>query len=145
MDSKPSQQQAHLMVAAVRVLAHKHARPPSVNEIAELLESSREVIGHQVRVLEKLQILRTMKSPFDLRVELQDHRKIEELPVEESGPGFQDEVDDFHRKFEQKQKELQGLFDSGEQEERQKSRCADLESELDKFQNPKRHNPFGDD
>ena len=59
MDSKPSQQQAHLMVAAVRVLAHKHARPPSVDEIAELLEASREVTGHQVRVLEKLQILRS--------------------------------------------------------------------------------------
>ena len=145
MDSKPSQQQAHIVVAAVRVLAHQHGRPPSVDEVAELLGMSREVAGHQVRVLEALEILRTMKSPFDLRVELRDHRKIEELPVEETGPGFQDEVEDFHRKFEEKQKELQGLFDSGEQEQRQKSRFADLDSELNKFRSPKRQNPFGDE
>jgi hypothetical protein len=144
MDSKPSQQQAHLMVAGVRVLEHQHKRPPSVDELATLLQMSREVTGHQVRVLESLEILQTIKSPFDLLVELKDHHKVEELPVEESGPGFKEEVEDFHRQFEEKQKKLQNLFDSDEQEKRQKERFADLDSELDEFRSPKRSNPFGE-
>lgn len=145
MDSKPSQKQAHLVVAAVRILEHKHGRPPSLHEVAQLLEQSHEVMGHQVRVLESLDILHTVKSPFDLHVELRDHRKIEDLPQEESGPGFQDEVEDFHRKFEEKQKKLQNLFNSREQEQRQKSRFADLDEELGRFRSPRRPNPFGDD
>ena len=145
MDSRPSQHQAHLMVAGVRVLEHQHNRPPSVNELAALLGISREVTGHQVRVLETLGILQTIKSPFDLRVELDDYRQIEALPVEETGPGFKDEVEDFHRKFEKKQKDLQNLFDSGEQEKRQKERFSDLDSELEEFRSPKRSNPFGED
>ena len=142
---KPSQEQAHLLVAAVRVLEHQLKRSPSVDEVANLLQQSREVTGHQVRTLEALAILRTIKSPFDLHVELLDHHKIEELPVEESGPGFQDEVEDFHRKFEEKQKEMQNLFDTGEQDQRQKSRFEDLDSELSKFRSPRRPNPFGDE
>jgi hypothetical protein len=145
LDSKPSQKQAHLVVAAVRVLEYKNGRPPSVDEVAELLGQSREIMGHQIRSLEALDILHTVKSPFDLLVELRDHLQIEELPVEESGPGFQDEVEDFHRKFEEKQKKLQNLFDSGEQEKRQKSRFADLDDELNRFRSPRRPDPFGDD
>jgi hypothetical protein len=145
VDSKPSQKQAHLVVAAVRVLEHQKGRPPSVDEVATLLEQSREVMGHQIRSLESLDILHTVKSPFDLLVELRDHLKIEELPLEESGPGFQDEVEDFHRKFEEKQKKLQNLFESGEREQRQKSRFADLDEELDRFRSPRRPNPFGED
>jgi len=145
MDQTPSQKQAHLLASAVRVLEHQLSRSPSVDEVAKLLQQSREVTGHQIRALETLQILRTIKSPFDVHVELHDHRKIEELPVEESGPGFQDEVEDFHRKFEEKQKELQNLFDTGEQEARQKARFADLDSELGKFRSPRRPNPFGDE
>lgn len=145
MDSRPSQQQAHLLVAGVRVLEHQHKRPPSVDELAALLQMSREVTGHQVRVLESLEILQTIKSPFDLRVEIDDHHRVEDLPVEESGPGFRDEVEDFHRKFEAKQKKLQNLFDSGELEERQKQRFASLDSELREFRSPKRTNPFGED
>lgn len=145
MDSKPSQQQAHLLVAGVRVLEYQQKRPPSVDELARLLQMSHEVAGHQVRVLESLEILQTIKSPFDLLVELKDHHKIEDLPLEESGPGFKDEVEDFHRQFEEKQKKLQNLFDSGDQEKRQQERFADLDSELDEFRSPKRSNPFEED
>ncbi|MFQ5600837.1 MAG: hypothetical protein ACE5G2_09820 [Candidatus Krumholzibacteriia bacterium] len=145
MDQIPSQSQAHLQVAAVRVLEHKLKRPPSVDEIAELLEQAKELTGHLVRALEAQGIVHTIKSPFDLRVGVKDHRKIEELPTEESGPGFKDEVDEFHRQFEEKQKKLQSLFDTGEVQEKQQKRLANLDDELRKFKNPRHSNPFGDD
>lgn len=139
----PPQREAHLIVAAVRVLAHKTGRPPSVDEIAELLGTARELTGHLVRGLETAGIVHTIKSPFDLRVEVADHLAIETLPVEDTGPGLRDEVEEFHERFKQKQEKLQNLFDSGDAEARRKSRLAGLDDELQSFQKPRR-NPFAD-
>jgi len=143
MDHAPLQSQAHLVVAAVRILAHKTGRPPSVEEIAELVGWSKELTGHLVRGLETHGVLISIKSPFDLRVELADHHKIDALPLEETGPGLKDEVEEFHERFKKKQEELQSLFDSGDMEERKKQRLAGLDAELDKFKAPK-WNPFGE-
>lgn len=143
MENAPPQAQAHLIVAAVRVLAHRSGRPPSVEEVAELIGWSRELVGHLVRGLESRGILSVIKSPFDLRVEVADHTQIEALPVEDTGPGLKDEVEEFHERFKKKQEELQNLFDSNEMEERKKKRLAGLDQELDRFKAPK-WNPFGE-
>ncbi len=139
----PPQREAHLVVAAVRVLAHKTGRPPSVDEVAELLGQARELTGHLIRGLESVGIVNTIKSPFDLRVEVQNHLEIESLPVEDTGPGLRDEVEEFDKRFKEKQEKLQNLFDSGDAEARRKSRIAGLDDELQSFQKPRR-NPFGD-
>lgn len=141
----PSQPVAHLMVAAVRVLEHQLKRPPTVNEVAETLEFAKEYAGHLVRALEAQEILHAIHGPFETRVEIRDHSKIETLPAEDAGPGFKDEVDDFHRKFEEKQQKLQNLFESNETEERQRKRFESLDDELRDFKSPRRANPFGDD
>lgn len=143
MDITPPQSQAHLVVAAVRVLAHKTGRPPSVEEMAELLGWSRELTGHLVRALEGHGITRTLKSPFDVRVEVADHHKIDALPVEETGPRLQEEVDEFHARFQKKQEALQNLFDSGEMDAKKKQRLAGLDDELSNFKAPK-WNPWGE-
>src|SRR5262245_19973762 len=88
-----SRPEAQLPVAAVRILEHQHRRPPAIDEIAELLRYSKEFTGHLVRALEPLGIVHTIKSPFEVRVEVRDHLKIETLPAEDRGPGFKDEVD----------------------------------------------------
>lgn len=145
MPPTPSQPVAHLMVAAVRVLEHQLKRPPTVDEVGELLDFAREYAGHLVRALETQGILHAIHGPFDTRVEVRDHTKIEELPEDERGPGFKDEVDDFHRKFEEKQKKLQSLFDSDEVRERQRKRFESLDEELKDFKSPRHANPFRDD
>jgi DNA-binding MarR family transcriptional regulator len=142
MEHAPTRAKGHLIVAAVRVLEHKLDRPPSVDEVADLLGLSRELAGHLVRALETHGIVGTIKGPFDLRVIVADHTQIELLPAEETGAGFKSEVDEFHKRFEEKQQKLQQLFDSGEQDKAQKQRFADLEGELKKFKAPRPPNPF---
>ena len=143
MESSMPRGQAHIVVAAVRVLAHKYGRPAAIEEIAELLGWSKELTGHLVRALEARGIVRTIKSPFDIRVEVEDHLKIEELPVEDQGPGLKDEVEEFHERFKKKQEQLQNLFDAGEHEKKKKERLAGLDRELEKFKGSK-WNPFGE-
>ncbi|UCE02300.1 MAG: hypothetical protein JSW67_13780 [Candidatus Latescibacterota bacterium] len=141
----PSRSQAHLLVAAIRVLEHQLQRPPSVAEIGEMLQFSKEYTGHLVRALEPHGIVHAITGPFEQRVEIRDHTKIEELPAEEQGPGFKDEVDEFHRQFEEKQKKLQNLFDTDELQQRQRKRFQGLDEELRQFKTPRHSNPFGDD
>ena len=140
----PSRSEAHLLVAAIRVLEHQHKRPPAVDEIAALLGFSKEFTGHLVRVLEPLGIVHAIKSAFDVRVEVREYTRIEELSAEERGPGFKEEVDEFHRQFEEKQRKLQSLFDSGEQQDRKAKRLQNLDEELHRFKAP-RTNPFGEE
>ena len=142
MEQMPSQGPAHLIVAAVRVLTHQTGRPPAIEEIATLLGWSNELAGHLVRALERQAIVHTIRSPFDVRVEVGDHRGIEALPVEDRGPGLQDEVEKFHEQFKKKQAALQNLFESGELEAKKKERLANLEQELRDFKSPRRPNPF---
>jgi hypothetical protein len=143
MEHVPPRAQAPLVVAAVRVLGHRAGRPAAVEEIAELLGWSKELAGHLVRAIEAHGIVRTIKSPFDVRVEVADHLKIETLPVEDTGPGLQDEVEEFHERFKKKQEELQNLFDAGEHEKKKKDRLAGLDKELKDFKTTK-WNPFGE-
>jgi|RhiMethySRZTD1v2_1073278.scaffolds.fasta_scaffold248380_2 hypothetical protein len=140
----PAQSQAHLAVAAIRVLQHQEQRPPTVEEIASLLRFSKEYTGHLVRALDAAGIVQIIKSAFDQRVEVRDHHKIEALPAEEAGPGFKDEVDAFHQQFEAKQKKLQNLFDADERGDRQRQRFQNLDEDLRKFKSP-RYDPFGED
>lgn len=144
MSHTPPRSQGHLLVAAVRVLAHKTGRPPSVEEAAELLGWSRELTGHLSRLLEAQGILQALTSPFDVRLEVADYLALEKLPVEDNGPALRDEVEAFHEQFKKKQEELQNLFDAGELEKRKKERLEGMESELRDFKAPKRFNPFGD-
>jgi hypothetical protein len=144
MSPIPPRSEAHLLVAAVRVLAHKTGRPPTVEEVAELLGWSRELTGHLSRGLETQGIVQALISPFDVRLEVADHLAIEKLPVEDTGPGLRDEVEAFHEQFKKKQEALQNLFDSGEHEKRKQERIEGLDNELRDFKTPKRFNPFGD-
>lgn len=141
MEHAPPQEQAHLVVAAVRVLAHKSGRPAAIEEIAALLGWSNELTGHLVRALESCGVVRTIKSPFDVRVEVANHHEIDNLPVEDQGPGLQDEVEEFHERFKKKQEQLQNLFDTGEHDRKKKERLAGLDKELENFKAPK-WNPF---
>ncbi len=137
MKSKPSYRQGHLVVAAVRVLAHRHERPPTIEEIAELTGVSDEIIGLLVRSLAGLNIVRTITSPFETRVEITDHIGLEELPADEEASAFAGEVDAFHEEYTKKQAELQRIFSSGKHEEEKKKKLREMEDELKGFQGKK--------
>src|SRR5512139_4078444 len=87
---RPSRDQAHLIVAGVRVLAHRESVPPRVADVAELLGMSPELLGVAVRVLVELGVLREVADAYGARLEIGDHLKIEELAAG-GGPALQTE------------------------------------------------------
>lgn len=72
--------EAHLVVAAVRVLQHRGGCPPAIEEVAELLSISVELVHTISRRLKKQGILETFEDPFSLKLAVADHLAIENLP-----------------------------------------------------------------
>lgn len=76
--------EAHLFVAATRVLHHKGGCPPALEEVCDLLAISVE-LGHTIaRRLEKQGIVQTLADPFSVKLAVADHLEIEKLPRQQT-------------------------------------------------------------
>ena len=130
--------EAHIFVAAIRLLTHQKGFPPSVEETCELLGFSEES-GHALsRRLKGLGILDTLEDPFTIKLVVSDHLKIESLSREESdGGGLADEIEKFQASktdMDQKVKSIQADL-----AKKKNDMFADIESkfkkEMEKYKN----------
>jgi len=72
--------EAHLFVAAIRVLHHQGGFPPKIEDVCAMLNFSVE-LGHTVcRRLAKRGIVETFEDPFSIKLAVANHREIENLP-----------------------------------------------------------------
>lgn len=122
--------QAHLIVAAIRILEHRHATPPSVEQMCETLAFSIEQ-GHRLcNRLKEMDIIDITSGAFGTRLFIVDPLKIEEIPRGETGSGMEAEL----RKFRDTQKGLEKKVETikAEQEKKKKALFADLEKQFKK-------------
>lgn len=111
MEVRASYSEGHLLVAAIRVLSHRQSgRPPTEDEIAQLLGVSREWIGVLVSSLEKAGVVRVLTGPFESRVEILDHLPLEKLPRAASTAGVEDDLKEFAAKRREEEEKLRTLF-----------------------------------
>lgn len=75
--------EAHLFVAAVRVLQHLKPAAPSVEDIGELLNISTEAVLAACRRLEKRAIVTISEDPFSIKISIDNYQAIEKLPRQE--------------------------------------------------------------
>jgi hypothetical protein len=91
--------EAHLIVAAIRILQHRKGAPPKIEEVCALLEISDEA-GHTIsRNLAKLGIIERLEDPFSIKLTVANHLEIEKIPrnVPESN-GLAQELEKFQAK-----------------------------------------------
>ena len=127
--------EAHLFVAAVRILAHQQKNtPPAVEDICGLLSFSSEWGALMCRRLQQLGVVGTIADSIQARVFVADHRKLEEIPrqEQEAAAGFDRELE----KFREKKKNLTGKVEAIQSElsKKKKDLFADLEQKLKKQQ-----------
>jgi hypothetical protein len=74
--------EAHLFVAAIRVLQHRNQSPPRLEDVSEMLQISIE-LGHSIcRRLAGLGIIETLEDPFSIMLAVADHLRIEKIPCQ---------------------------------------------------------------
>lgn len=72
--------EAHLFVAAIRILLHQKRSPPTIDDLCTLLNISVEAGMSVSRALQKANIIEISQDPFSARLTITNHLKIEELP-----------------------------------------------------------------
>jgi len=122
--------EAHLAVAAIRILEHRHSRPPSIDEVCECLAFSLEKGNQICRKLHEMEVIRLFDGAFGTRITIGDHLKLEEISREEEEDRLADEL----RRFQESRKQITQKVESiqAEQAEKKKSLFAELEKKLKK-------------
>lgn len=123
----------HLLVAAVRVLCHVKKHPPTVEDLSELLGLSREWIGVNVGCLVNEGILLSVDAAFVSRLEVKDHRKLEELPRAAENTGLDDELKEFTETRRRQDEELGALFAGGDALKKRAEKMSELAKGLKSF------------
>lgn len=122
--------EAHLFVAATRILAHQKQSAPPIGDICALINISDEA-GHALcRKLEQQGIVELFKDPFSVKVAVANHLAIEELPKEEVGNSLAAELEQFMSKKKDMDKKVQSI--QAELEAKKKNMFSELEKQLKK-------------
>ncbi len=116
---------AHLIVAAIRILEHRDKSAPSTNEVCEILGFSAEQALRLCRKLHDLGAVESVEGAFGTRLFIKDHLQLENLPKTEKGPSLAQEVERFKSSKKGLDKQVESIH--ARQAERQK----DLFNKLD--------------
>lgn len=123
--------EAHLLVAATRILTHKNGGPPTLAEICELLRFSSETAHALCRRLEKNGAIELVEDPFSLRLVVANHLALEELPRQElQKSSLADELARFKEKKGNMDEKVAAL--QQEMAKKKQDLFADLEAKLKK-------------
>ena len=121
-------QNGHLVVAAIRVLTHRHDGPPSLEAVTEALKFSSEQASLICSKLHELGIIELLEGGFGTRLFVRDYAKLEDLPDEAQTPAFAEAI----RKFQEEKMSLTRKVDAikAEQAEKKKALHAEIEKQL---------------
>jgi hypothetical protein len=128
MSSAGFYNEAHLAVAAIRILEHQNDAPPSVDAICRCLAFSIEKGTRICRKLDDLKIIEVVDGAFGTRVFIINHPVLEDISQDDTGSGLEDEV----KKFKDSRKEFTQEIESfkAKQDQKQKDLFASLEKKL---------------
>jgi FtsZ-binding cell division protein ZapB len=119
---------AHLVVAAIRIIEHQKSSEPTVDAICRFLSFSPEQGNFICRQLREMGILDSIESAYGVRLFIKNHLKLEEIPRGEQDTRLEKELAKFqnHREeIDQKVKTFQS-----EQAQKQKDLFAALGKKL---------------
>ena len=124
-------EEAHLFVAAIRVLFHKKPTAPPIEEVSGLLDISTESALSISRKLEKAGIIEIYSDPFSTKVAIADHLAIEQLPKEDKPEkSLAGELEQFMSKKQNMDKKVENI--QAELEAKKKKQFEELEAQLKK-------------
>jgi len=121
---------AHLIAAAIRILEHRNATPPSIDEVCQTLSFSLEHGRLICRKLQKMEIIDMVEGTYGTRLFIKNHLQIEEIPRGTKESKLGDEL----KKFQDSQKKFTQKIESfqAEQEKKKKNLFAEIEQKMKK-------------
>lgn len=119
---------AHLVVAAIRIHEHRHAGPPAIENICDILAISQEEGNRLCLKLNEMQIIEALEKPGGTRFFVKNHLTIEEIPAQPETNTLQSELDQFKKSRETQIQKIKSI--QSEQAEKKKKLHEELEQKL---------------
>ena len=130
MKGKDFYSDAHLVVAAIRILENRNSAPPSIDEVCRTISFSLEQGNFVCRKLNEMDIINVVEGAFGTKLFIKNHFLVEDIPKGATEDNLGKELKKFQaskKDYTQKVK----LFQS-EQEKKRKDLFAELEKKLKK-------------
>ena len=137
MQTSITREEGHAHVAAIRVLRYRLRRPPTIEEVAEILGSKVEITNHRLRALEGLGIISVVENPFEVHVSVEDYLALENLPVEADEDTLKDAVKDFQKRQSEKADEMMRIFEETDEKREKKEKHDQMAEDLKRFRQKK--------
>ncbi len=120
--------EAHLIVAAIRIVEHRNAAPASIEEVCQILSFSLERGHYLCRKLAELEIVAMVEGAFDIKLYVKDHLKLEEIPKGVVESKLEKEL----QKFQTAKKQIDQKIESikSEQAKKKQDLFAEIEQKL---------------
>ncbi len=121
---------AHLVVAAIRVLTHQNSTPPSMDQVCRIISFSLEQGNFICKKLKEIGIVDVVEGGFGTRLFIKNHLKIEEIPRGKK----EDKLGEALKEFQNSRKDFTQKIESfqAKQAKKQKDLFAELEEKLKK-------------
>jgi hypothetical protein len=119
---------AHIVVAAIRVLAHQKNVPPSIEDVCQTLSFSLEQGNFICNKLEEMQIIEIVEGSYGTRLFIKNHLKIDDIPRGDKVSGLEEELKKFKSSRKNFTKEIESF--QAKQAKKQKDLFAELEKKL---------------
>ena len=134
---------AHLVLAAIRVLSHRLERSPRPDEVAELLELPEASVRLRAVALQELGAVIMVESAFETHLEIRDYLKVEELP-QESADDLAGDLAAFDQRKQDEAEKMARLFEDGTFADEKRRKLDQMDEDFRSL--PKKlRNPFWDD
>ena len=132
--------EAHLIVAAVRILEHIHKGPPTIEQAAGLISVSIEEASRACRKLESLGIIELIEKSGKTRLFIGDHCLIEKLPDKTEQNRLSKDLEKFYK---EKQAERKTIDELRSMQEKKRKKINDqieqqLKSQISEISNKKK-------
>jgi len=130
MQGKDFYSEAHLVVAAIRILEHQNSASPSIDEVCRTISFSLEQGNFVCRKLKEINIIDVVEGAFGTKLFIKNHLLLEEIPQGAKEDNLEKEL----KKFQSDRKnhiEKIKLFQT-EQKKKKKNLFAELEKKFKK-------------
>ncbi len=119
---------AHIFIAAIRILEHLNNSAPSIEEVCKFISLSFEQGNFICRKLAEMEIIDVVEGSYGTRLFIKNHLKLEEISTDEPEDKLAQELIKFQTTQKEKTKKLESFH--AEQEAKKKNLFSDLEKKL---------------
>jgi len=119
---------AHVFIAAIRILQYLNNSPPSIEDVCEFISLSGEQGNFISRKLAELEIIEIVKGSYGTRLFIKNHLKLEDIKTVEPEDNLAEELLKFQATQKEKTKKLESFH--AEQESKKKNLFSDIEKKL---------------